>query len=96
MSASALMDSGASHNFIAAPQVIKFSNNIQESLISSFKPMEVHLADYSSLISHQIVCLLLKFADGAMHNVEFRVFPTLNYTIILGMLFLHLVNTRIN
>ena len=51
--ASALLDSGsASHYFIAAPQITKFSNSIQKSLLCSTKPMEVHLDDNSSFISH--------------------------------------------
>ena len=43
--ASALLDNGASHNFIAAPQVIKLSNNIQKSFFCPYKPVEMHLAD---------------------------------------------------
>ena len=38
-SASVLLDYGASHNFTAAPQVIKFINSIQKSLLYPVKPM---------------------------------------------------------
>ena len=91
-----LLDSGASHNFIAAPQVTKFSNSIQKSLLYSAEPMEVHLADNSSVISHKIVHLTLQFADSSIHNVEFRVVPVLNYAIILGVSFLHKLNRIID
>ena len=49
----------------------------------------MHLADNSSVISHQVVHLQLKFADGAMHTVKLWVVPALNHIIILGMPFLH-------
>ena len=58
--------------------------------------MEVHLADNSSFISHQIVHLPLQFADGAIHTVEFRVVPALNHAIILGIPFLHTLNPSID
>ena len=51
VSASALLDSGASHYFIAAPQLIKFINNVQKSISYPGEPIEVHLADNSSVIS---------------------------------------------
>ena len=35
--------------------------------------------------------LPLQFADGAIHTVEFHVFSALNYTIILGMPFPHIL-----
>ena len=57
--------------------------------------MEVHLADNYLVISHQIVQLPLKFADGAVHSVEFSVVAALNHAIILGMPFLHILNPRI-
>ena len=85
MSTHVLLDSGAPHNFIAAPQVIKFSYSIQKSLLCSSKPMEVHLADNFLVIFHQIVLLPLQFADGAIHTAAFWVIPLLNHDIILGI-----------
>ena len=84
MYASVLLDSGASHNFIAAPQATKFSNNAYKSFLCSVDPMELHFSDNFSLFSHQIVHLALQFADGAMHTFEFWVFTALNHTITLG------------
>ena len=45
--------------------------------------MEVHLADNSLVVSYQIVHLPWKFADGAIHTVDFWVGPALNHAIIL-------------
>ena len=96
MSASALQDSGASHNLIDAPQVIKFINTIQMFLLCSAEPMEVHFADNFSVVSHQIAHLPFHFADGAIHTLEFRVVSALNHAIILGMPFLPTLNPQIN
>ena len=56
---SVLLDSDTSHNFIAAPQVTKFSNSTQKIFLCFYKPMEVHLADNFLVTSHQIVYLPL-------------------------------------
>ena len=82
-----LLDSGVFHNFIAAPQVIKFSNSFKKYFLYPDRPMEVHLTDNYSVVSHQIVYLTLKFTDSAVHPVEFWAFPLLNHAIILGMPF---------
>ena len=58
--------------------------------------MEVHLADSSSVFSHQIVHLPLQYADGAIHTVDFRIVLTLNHTIILVMPFLHRINPSVD
>ena len=58
--------------------------------------MEMHLADNYQVVSYQIVNLLLKFANGAVHTVEFWVVPALNHAIILGMPFLHIFNPSVN
>ena len=68
---SVLLDSGASHNFIAAAQVTEFCNSIYNFLLCFAEPMEVHLADNSLGISHQVMHLPLQFADSAMYTVEF-------------------------
>ena len=57
--------------------------------------MEVHLADNFYAISHQIVHLPLQFAEGAIHTVEFWVFPALNHVIILGMPFIYTLDPSI-
>ena len=49
--------------------------------------MEVHLDKNSIVISHQIVYLPLKFAEGAVHNVGFWAVPILYHATILIMPF---------
>ena len=80
-----MLDNGASHNFIAAPQITKFSSNIQKSLLCPFEPMEVHLASNSSVISHQIVDLPLKFSSGAVHTIDSLLLFAFNQAKIVGM-----------
>ena len=56
----------------------------------------MHLDDNSSAISHQIMHLPLKFADGAVRTIEFWVVPELNRAIILVLPFLHKFDPNIN
>ena len=74
MSTSALLDTGASQNFIAAPQATNFSNNFQKSLLCSAHSMEVHLADNSSVISHRIVRLPLQLLMVQYMLLDFGLF----------------------
>ena len=55
--ASVLLDSGASQNFIAAPQLTIFNNSIKKSLLCPDESIEVLLADNSLVVSHQIMHL---------------------------------------
>ena len=71
---SVLLDSGASHNFIAAPRIIKFRNGVEKSLLYPSEPIGVHLSDNYAAISHHIVHFPLKFADDTVHTIEFWVF----------------------
>ena len=98
MSASVLLDSGVSHNShnIAVPQFTKFSKSVKKCLLWSVEPMEVHLANNSLVITHQIMYLLLQFADNTIYTVEFWVVPALNYAIILGMPFPHTLSPTID
>ena len=89
MSISALLDRGAYHNFIAAPQATKFEKSVHKSLLWSTGPMEVHLDENYWAISHQIVHLPIEFTYGAIYTVEFRVFPALNHALIMEMPFPH-------
>ena len=90
-----LLDSGASHNFIAVPQTIKLSKSIHKSLLCPINPIEVHLVENSTVISHKIVHLPLTIADSAYFTIELWVFPVLSHSIILIMLFLDKLNPSI-
>ena len=62
---SALLDSGASHNFIRAPEVFKSSNSVWKSLLCPDNPVEVHLDDNFPVIFHHFMHLPFIFADSA-------------------------------
>ena len=96
MSASILLDSGASHNFIAAPQLIKSSKSVQKLLLCPVVSKNAQLANNSSVVSHQIVYLLFIFAYSAYYAVELRVVLVLNHAKILGIAFLHTFNPSID
>ena len=49
----------------------------------------MQLADNCSVISHKSVHLPLKFADSAVHTVEFQVVLALNCNIILQIPFFY-------
>ena len=96
VSVSAMLDSSTYQRFIAAPQVIKFSNIIQKSSWCPDEPIEGHLDDNSSVISHQIVHLPLIFANDDVHTVESWVVSILNHAIILRKSFFHKFNAYID
>ena len=58
--------------------------------------MKVYLAENYSVICHQIVDLPLKFAESAVHTVEFWVVPASNHATSLGIPFLHKFSPSIN
>ena len=47
-----MLDSGASHNFIAAHKVIDFSYSVKMPFFCSYEPMKMHLSDNYLVISH--------------------------------------------
>ena len=53
----ALLDCGASHSFIALPQLKQFAPNSKEWRWA--KPLQVKLADKSSVISQKIAILFV-------------------------------------
>ena len=63
-SSSVQLEISASHNFIAASRVIKFSNRDQKQSVYLDKPIKMHKTDYYSVVFYQFVHLPLRFANG--------------------------------
>ena len=93
-----MVDSGATHNFVSK----EFLNTLGGSKPVEYQSgaLDVTLADGSLVQSTNAVCFELTFAsyDGAKetHKTEFRVVPTLNHSIILGMAWLKEQNPTIH
>ena len=60
-----LLNSGAFHKIIEAPQVSRFNNSAQKQLLYPDEPMEMHLASNSSEISHHVLHLPLILTDDS-------------------------------
>ena len=74
MVTSALLDSGASHNFISTAQLDVLSQG--HCLWRKATPLHVTLADASTVLSSSIATLPIVFKDFATPmDVEFRVVP---------------------
>ena len=86
-----LLDSGASHSFIAA-------NIIRElGLKTRFTDsLEVALADNSVVCLREVVDLPVRFACNAMQEITCHIIPLLHSPIILGMDWLRKWNPRID
>ena len=85
VSASALLDSTASSNFIAMPQVTN-------PVIIFRNPC----CDLLRLWKCIWLIIPFQYADGAIYTVDFWVAPALNHATIMGMSFLHTLNLSID
>ena len=91
----ALLDFDASHNFIALSQLKQFALNSKDWRWA--KPLQVKLADKSSVISSQIANYFVQFAPGTNPvAVEFHVVPKLNYPVIFGISWFAEFNSQID
>ena len=73
-----LLDTGASYNFIALPQLKHFAPNSKDWGWAT--PLQVKLADKSSFTSSQTAILFVLFAPGTTPvAVEFCVVPKLSH-----------------
>ena len=78
----ALLNSGASHNFISSA-VLKLIG--AHKLWAKVLPMQVKVANKDIMILDKVACLWICFAPGLGMNIKFRVVPHLNHQFILGM-----------
>ena len=84
---SAMVDSGASHNFISTTMLSMLKSTVPDAVTwrYSSEPLWVLLVDQTVVLSTKIAALKLKFDDGSVHCVEFRAEPRLNHPLILGL-----------
>ena len=78
------------------PKLLNLVKIFRSLFLCFFGPIDVYLAENSSIVFHQIVHLPVQYADGTIYTVEFRIIPVLNHAIILGMPFVHAFNPNIN
>ena len=95
---SAMVDSGATHNFI--------SNNMLDIIKSALhdcvkwqhasEPLRVSLADNSVVLSTKIAVLSVQIGEHVRQDIEFNVIPRLNHPLILGLQWLCIANPTID
>ena len=95
---SAMVDSGATHNFI--------SNNMLDIIKSALhdcvkwqhasEPLRVSLANNSVVLSTKIAVLSVQIGEHVQQDIEFNVIPHLNHPLILGLQWLHIANPTID
>ena len=95
---SAMVDSGATHNFI--------SNNMLEIMKSALhdcvkwwhasEPLRVSLADNSVVLSTKIVVLLVQIGELVRQDIKFHAAPRLNHWSILDLQWLRIANPTID
>ena len=88
----ALLDCGASHNFISEDLV----NQIGTVTPTKVEPMLVRLADQSVIISDYSVSLPIRFTPYHVCNIVFHILPTLIHGMFLGMEWFSLFSLVVN
>ena len=77
----ALLDCGASHNFISEDLV----NQIGTVTPTKVDPMPIWLADQSVMTSDHSVTLPIRFTPYHVCDIAFHIVPTLTHGMLLGM-----------
>ena len=86
-----LLDSGASHSFVAANIICELG--LKTHLTDA---LEVALADNSVVCSREVVDLPVRFAYNAMQEIACRIIPSLHSPIILSMDWLRKWNPHVD
>ena len=77
----ALLDCGASHNFISE-DLVKQIGTVTPTKVD---PMPILLADQSIMILDHSVTLSIRFTLYHVCDIAFRIVPTLTYVMLLGI-----------
>ena len=94
----AMVDSGATHNFISDNMldIIKSASHDCVKWRHASEPLRVSLADNSVVLSTKIAVLSVQIGEHVRQNIEFHVVPRLNHPLILGLQWLRIANPTID
>ena len=95
---SAMVDLGATHNFIFN-YMLDIINSTSHDCIKwwhASEPLRVSFADNSVVLSMKIVVLSVQIGEHVQQDIEFHVVPHLNHPLILGLQWLHIANLTID
>ena len=94
----AMIDSGATHNFLSTTMVDILKSTVPECILwrYSAEPLRVSLADNTVVLSTKLASVKITFDGSDTQEIEFRVVPRLNHPLILGLQWLRQTNPVIN
>ena len=95
---SAMVDSGATHNFISNNMldIIKSTLHNYVKWRHASEPLRVSLADNSVVLFTKIAVLSVQIGEHVRQDIDFHVVPHLNHPLILGLQWLRIANPTID
>ena len=95
---SAIVDSGATHNFVSNNMldIIKSASHNCIKWRHASEPLQASLADNSVVLLTKIVVLSVQIGEHLWQDIELHVIPWLNHPLILGLQWLHIANLTID
>ena len=83
----AMIDSGATHNFLSTTMVDILNSTVPECILwrYSAEPLRVSLADNTVVFPTKLASIKITFDGSDTQEIEFRVVPRLNHPLILGL-----------